>query len=50
MLKIDVEGMKKKSLPFLKDENKKLFPKTIIIEQNNDLWDGSLKPFKRVWI
>ena len=43
VLKIDVEGNEEKILfPFLKDENKKLFPKTIIIEQNNDLWDGSL--------
>ncbi|MFL2815513.1 MAG: FkbM family methyltransferase [Alphaproteobacteria bacterium] len=42
-LKIDVEGNEEKVLiPFLKEENKKLFPKIIIIERNDNLWDGDL--------
>ena len=42
-LKIDVEGNEEKVLiPFLKDENKKLFPKIIIIERNDNLWDSDL--------
>ena len=27
---------------FLKEENKKLFPKIIIIERNDNLWDSDL--------
>ena len=42
-LKIDVEGNEEKVLiPFLKDENKKLFPKIIIIERNDNLWESDL--------
>ena len=42
-LKIDVEGNEEKILiPFLKEENKKLFPKIIIIERNDNLWDSDL--------
>jgi len=42
-LKIDVEGNEEKVLiPFLKDKNKKLFPKIIIIERNDNLWDSDL--------
>ena len=42
-LKIDVEGNEEKVLvPFLKAENQKLFPKIIIIERNDNLWDSDL--------
>ena len=42
-LKIDVEGNEENVLiPFLKEENKKLFPKIIIIERNDNLWDSDL--------
>ena len=42
-LKIDVEGNEEKVLvPFLKEENKKLFPKIIILERNDNSYDSDL--------
>ena len=42
-LKIDVEGNEERVLiPFLKNENKELFPDILIIEKNNNLWNKDL--------
>ena len=42
-LKVDVEGNEEKViLPFLKEENRELFPGVIIIENNKLSWDEDL--------
>lgn len=42
-IKIDVEGNEEKVLiPFLKNENKELFPEVIILEINDNLWSNNL--------
>jgi FkbM family methyltransferase len=42
-IKIDVEGNEEKVLiPFLKNENKELFPEVIILEINDNLWSNDL--------
>ena len=42
-LKIDVEGNEEKVLlPFLKEENRKLFPEIIVIENNKSSWNEDL--------